>query len=57
MQEEKPIMIYHKKADECLNRIVIPKPLIDKFDRFFYMEVYNDKIVLKPMKKADYRGR
>lgn len=55
--EKKPLMIYHKKADECLNRVVIPKPLIDKFGRYFYMEVYNDRLVLKPMKKDDYAGR
>lgn len=57
MREEKPILVYHKKADESLNRIVIPKPVLNKFGRFYYMEIYNDKIVLKPMKKTDYQGR
>ena len=55
--ENKPMMIYHKKADECLNRVVIPKPVIEAMGRYFYMEVYQDKIVLKPLKKEQYSGR
>ena len=54
---EKPILVYHKKADDSLNRIVIPKPVINKMGKYFYMEVFNDKIVLKPIKKEEYSGR
>lgn len=55
--ENKPMMIYHKKADNSLNRVVIPKPIIDKMGKYFYMEVFEDKLVLKPMKKEQYNGR
>ena len=54
---EKPILIYHKKADECLNRVVIPKPVINKFGKYYYMEVYEDRIILRPIKKEEYSGR
>jgi hypothetical protein len=46
-------MIYSKikKADKSLNRILIPKKIVDKFGSDFLMEVYEDgTIILKPMK-------
>lgn len=46
-------LIFQKKADKVLNRIIIPKFFIDKFGRDFYMEVYNDKIILTPIKKGE----
>lgn len=49
--EEK--LIYKKKADKIMNRVIIPKFFIDKYGREFYMEIYNDKIVLKPIKKGE----
>ena len=54
---EKPILVYHKKADDSLNRVVIPKPVINKMGNYFYMEVFEDRIVLKPIKKEQYSGR
>lgn len=48
---EKPMLIFQKTADKTMNRIILPKFFIDKFGRMFYMEVYEDKIVLKPIKK------
>ena len=54
---EKPILVYHKKADDSLNRVVIPKPVINKMGTYFYMEVFEDRIVLKPIKKEQYSGR
>lgn len=48
---EQPKLIYQKNADKELNRIIIPKFFIDKFGRNFYMEIYENKIVLKPMQK------
>ena len=54
---EKPILVDHKKADDSLNRVVIPKPVINKMGKYFYMEVYEDKIILKPIKKEEYSGR
>ena len=50
---EKPILIFHKKADKTLNKIIIPKFLCEKWGYDFYMEIYEDKIVLKPIKKGE----
>lgn len=47
---EKPELIYQKKADKLRNRIIIPQQFINKHGNQFYMEVYQDKIVLKPIK-------
>lgn len=55
--DNKPMMIYHKKADNCLNRVVIPKPIIDKMGKYYKMEVYQDKLILIPMNKEQYNGR
>lgn len=49
--EEK--LIYKKNADKIMNRVIIPKFFIDKYGREFFMEIYNDKIVLKPIKKGE----
>ena len=48
---EKPLLIYQKNADKVLNRIMLPKKFVDKWGREFYMEVYEDKIILKPSRK------
>lgn len=48
---EKPIMVFEKNADKALNKIIIPKAIIQQWGNKFYMEVYKDKIVLKPVKK------
>ena len=45
---EQPKLIYQKNADKVFNRVIIPKFFIDKYGRQFYMEVYEDKIILKP---------
>lgn len=50
---EKPILIFQKNADIEKNRIIIPKVFIEKFGRQFSMEVYEDKIILKPIKKGE----
>ena len=50
---EKPQLIYQKNADPIRNRIIIPQAFINKFGRHFYMEVYNDKIILKPIKNKE----
>lgn len=51
MEETK--LIYQKNADKVLNRVVIPKFFIEKHGRSFYMEIYEDRIVLKPIKKGE----
>ena len=41
--EKQPILIYQKNVDKTLNRILMPKKVIEKFGRKFYMKVYEDK--------------
>ena len=48
---EKPKLILQKNAEKSMNKIVIPKKFVDKWGYQFYMEVYDDKIILKPMKE------
>lgn len=43
-------IIYFKKANSH-NYVVIPNKFIEKWGNEFYMEMYSDKIVLKPIKK------
>lgn len=44
-------MILQKNAENNTNKIRIPKNIIEKFGNQFYMEIYDDKIILKPMNK------
>jgi len=53
VENEKPMLIYLKNADIEKNRIIIPKAFVDKFGRQFYMEIYEDKIILRPIKKGE----
>ena len=46
-------LIYQKNADKVRNRVIIPQFFIDKHGRSFYMEVYEDKIILIPIKKKE----
>jgi hypothetical protein len=49
---EKPNLILYKKADKVLNRIVLPKKFIDEYGYEYSMEVYEDKIVLIPIRRG-----
>lgn len=49
---EKPILVYQKNADKTRNKIIIPQGFINKHGNQFYMEIYEDKIILKPIKKG-----
>ena len=49
--EEKPILIYYKKAEPKTHKMIIPKTFIDEFGNEFYMEVYRDKLIIKPKKE------
>lgn len=43
-----------KHADKVRNRIIIPKFIIDKYGRDFYLEVYPDGMMkLIPIKKGE----
>lgn len=48
---EKPILVYQKNADKSTNKMIIPKAIIEQWGNQFYMEIYQNKIVLKPIKK------
>lgn len=50
----KTLFTFIKRADKTLNRIVIPKFIIDKFGRDFYLEVLEDgSMKLTPIKKGE----
>ena len=43
---------FMKRADKTLNRIIIPKFIIDKYGREFYLEYYDDETIkLVPVNK------
>lgn len=46
---EKPILVYQKNAERTTNKMIIPKAIINKWGNHFYMEIYEDKIILKPI--------
>lgn len=48
---EKPTLIIQKNADRTTNKMIIPKYVISKFGNQFYMEIYEDKVILIPIKK------
>lgn len=50
---EKPKIILLKNAEQTTNKIRIPKNVIDTMGNKFYMEIYEDKIILKPIKKGE----
>ena len=50
----KTLFTFIKRADKNLNRIVIPKFIIDKFGRDFYLEVLEDgSMKLTRIKKGE----
>lgn len=48
---ENPTLILYKKASELKNQLAIPKSFTEVWGKEFYMEVYYDKIILKPKRK------
>lgn len=50
----KPILRFMKHAESVRNRIIIPKVIIEKYGRDFYLEVYEDGTMkLIPIKKGE----
>lgn len=50
----KKLFTFFKRADKEKNRIIIPKFIIDKYGRDFYLEIYDDETIkLVPIKKGD----
>lgn len=50
---EKPILVYQKRTDKTTNKLIIPKAIIEQWGYEFYMEIYQDKIILKPIKGGE----
>lgn len=50
---EKPIMVFQKNAEKTTNKMIIPKAIIEQWGYQFYMEIYGDKIILKPVTKKE----
>lgn len=50
---DKPILILKKNAEKTTNKIRIPYEVIEEFGLNYYMEIYKDKIVLKPILKGE----
>lgn len=48
---EQPILKLQKNAEKTTNKIRLPKFIINKWGNRFYMEIYEDKIILKPISK------
>ena len=46
-------LVLQKNADNKKNRIVIPKFFVKKYGYQFYMEIYNDTITIRPVKKKE----
>lgn len=51
MKEEKPILVYQKNVEKNTNKIRLPKKFTDKFEKEYYVYEYEDKLVLKPIRK------
>lgn len=54
--EKEPKMLFRfmKRADKQLNRILIPKFVIDNYGRDFYLDIYEDgTIKLIPIEKLN----
>jgi len=46
------IMRFFKRSDNR-NTILLPKKAVEKFGREYFMEIYEDKIILIPAKKGE----
>lgn len=46
------ITVLQKNAEKCKNRVIIPMFFIKKYGYEFYMEVYEDKLVIVPKNKG-----
>lgn len=50
--KERPLVTYQKRADTT-NRVLFPKFWIENNGRDFLMEVYKEKVIIKPIKKEE----
>lgn len=48
----KTLFTFYKKADKTMNRILLPKFIIEKYGREFYLDIMEDEtIILRPKNK------
>lgn len=47
---EKPILIFQKNAEKTTHKVKLPKQLVENWGYEYYMEIYPDRIVLRPTK-------
>ena len=45
------MLILQKNAERNSNKIRLPKKVVETMGDKFYMEIYKDKLILKPIKK------
>lgn len=50
---EKPTLIYQKNVENNTNKIRLPHDVVEQWGRQYFMEIYEDKIILKPIKKGE----
>jgi hypothetical protein len=51
MEEKKPAFIFQKNVDKATNKMIIPKFIVKQWGESYSMEVYEDCIVLRPIRK------
>lgn len=50
---EKPVLVYMKKVDKTTNKIGIPKKIVEQWGISYYLEIYADRIVLRPIERGE----
>ncbi len=45
-------MVFQKNVESNTNKMRLPKAIVEQWGKQFYMEIYQDKIILKPIKKV-----
>jgi hypothetical protein len=53
MENVQPTLRLQKNVDSAQNKMVIPRTFVKKWGKSFYMDVYDDKIVIIPIKKGE----
>jgi len=48
---KKPIFVFQKNVDTNTSKIIIPKFIVDQWGSQYIMEIYDNEIVLKPIRK------
>lgn len=57
-KEPKVLFTFMKRADKQLNRILIPKFIIDTYGRDFYLKIYDDgSMKLIPIEKFNKKEK